>query len=274
VNRVRFGAFEADVQSRELWRDGVVVPLQDLPFRLLAILLERPGQVVSRDELAERLWGRETFVDAGAGVNTAIAKLREALGDTAEAPRFIETVPRRGHRFVGEVAPVVPADAAPRRFGGRTVLAVGWLATVLMVLLAVALVATRRSPERVAVVLFDNETGLAEWDRRAQGLTDATVAALTRLADLEVIGNAAVLRTARPFRDIEKIRDALRVDFVIVGQVQRVDQATVVRCHLIRAGDQAHVWFDTVQSEGSEAQLQADVGARFAAAVQLNRRDH
>jgi TolB-like protein len=120
------------------------------------------------------------------------------------------------------------------------------------------------------VVLFDNETGAAEWDRGAQGLTDATVAALTRLDGLEVIGNAAVLRTARPFRDIETIRDALSADFVLVGQVQRIDQAIVVRCHLIRARDQAHVWFATVSAGGGtgwEAQLQEDVANGFAAAV-------
>lgn len=286
MSRIRFGTFDADLQSGELWRDGVVVPLQDLPFRLLGILLERPGQVVSRDELAERLWGRDTFVDAGAGVNTAIAKLREALGDTAESPRFIETIPRRGYRFVGELERAPIGDtAAPRtvrRSPARAMVVVGSLVILLVVGLALGVAATRSASDRVAVVLFDNETGLAEWDRRAQGLTDATVAALTRLDDLEVIGNAAVLRTARPFRDIEKIREALRVDFVVVGQVQLVDKATVVRCHLIRGSDQVHVWFDTVTAAadgavgpigaiGGEAQLQEDVGTRIAAALQANR---
>ncbi len=276
--RLLFPPFEADLSSGELWRDSVPVPVQDLPFRLLALLLERPGEVVSREAIIERLWGKDTFVDATSGVNTAIAKLRDALGDTAEAPRFIETLPRRGYRFIASiaavaaVAPIQPAAgrAAPdprrRRLGGLLALLGGCLTIFLVVFLA----ATRRDPLRVAVVLFDNETGAAEWDRGAQGLTDATVAALTRLDDLEVIGNAAVLRTARPFRDIEKIRDALSADFVLVGQVQRVDQAIVVRCHLIRARDQAHVWFATVTAGGGagwEAQLQEDVGSGFAAAV-------
>src|SRR5215471_9554457 len=99
--RLRFGPFEVDARAGELRRDGTVVPLQDLPFRLLVALLERPRDVVSRAELTTRLWGNETFVDSTAGLNTAVAKLREALGDQAEQPIYIETVPKRGYRFVG-----------------------------------------------------------------------------------------------------------------------------------------------------------------------------
>src|SRR5262249_32701296 len=104
--RVRFGPFEADLASGELWRDGAAVAIQDLPFRLLAALLERPGEVVTRAELTARLWGSDTFVDAAAGLNTAIAKLRDALDDNADQPAFIETVPKRGYRFVKPVAPI------------------------------------------------------------------------------------------------------------------------------------------------------------------------
>ena len=101
TGRVAFGPFEADPASGELWRDGVVVPLQDLPFRLLAALLERPGELITRAELTTRLWGTDTFVDAAAGLNTAVAKLRDALDDHAERPVFIETIPKRGYRFIG-----------------------------------------------------------------------------------------------------------------------------------------------------------------------------
>src|SRR5215470_14989426 len=99
--RLRFGPFEVDARAGELRRDGMVVPLQDLPFRLLVALLERPGDVVTRAELTTLLWGNETFVDSTAGLNTAVAKLREALGDQPEQPIYIETVPKRGYRFVG-----------------------------------------------------------------------------------------------------------------------------------------------------------------------------
>src|SRR5262249_29556348 len=103
MSRVRFADFEADLASGELRRNGVQIPLQDLPFRLLAALTARPGVLVTRAELTLALWGTETFVDAAAGLNTAVAKLREALDDDAEEPKFIETVPKRGYRFVGHV---------------------------------------------------------------------------------------------------------------------------------------------------------------------------
>src|SRR5262245_24642610 len=101
--RCRFGPFQVDTRAGDLRRDGTVVPLQDLPFRLLTALLERPGEVVTRAELTARLWGAETFVDSTAGLNTAVAKLREALGDQAEQPIYIETIPKRGYRFIGNV---------------------------------------------------------------------------------------------------------------------------------------------------------------------------
>jgi DNA-binding winged helix-turn-helix (wHTH) protein/TolB-like protein len=279
--RLRFPPFEADPDSGELWRDGVLVPLQDLPFRLLALLLERPGEAVTREEIADRLWGKDTFVDAGAGVNTAIAKLREALGDTAASPRYIETLPKRGYRFVGRIErePVVvvaPGPAVeppsrvrrlrqPRRVGLATLAAVS-----LVALLGWSWIATRESPERIAVILFDNETGDAAWDRPAQNLTDATVEALTRLDGLDVVGNAAILRTPRPFRDLEAVQRELAARWVVIGQAQRVDDAIVVRCHLIRTSDQAHVWFESfaVSPEpGSEGELLARVASAVAGAV-------
>src|SRR5271165_6971513 len=97
---VRFGTFEADLGSRELRKGGVRIKVHGQPFEVLAMLLDRPGEVVPREELRQRLWSTDTFVDFDAGLNTAINRLREALGDSAENPRFIETVPRRGYRFI------------------------------------------------------------------------------------------------------------------------------------------------------------------------------
>ena len=99
---VRFGAFEADVQTGELRKDGVKLKFSGQPFQVLAILLERPGEVVTREELQKRLWP-DTFVDVEHNLNTAINKIREVLGDSAESPRFVETLPRRGYRFIGEL---------------------------------------------------------------------------------------------------------------------------------------------------------------------------
>src|SRR5262252_3158049 len=99
---VRFGAFEADLRTGELRKDGVKLKFSGQPFQVLAILLERPGEVVTREELQKRLWP-ETFVGVERNLNTAVNKIREVLGDSAETPRFVETLPRRGYRFIGEI---------------------------------------------------------------------------------------------------------------------------------------------------------------------------
>ena len=110
--RVSFGLFEADLQAGELWKAGHRVKLQSQPFKLLTILLERPGEVVSREELQHRLWGKNTTVDFDHSLGTAINKIREALADSADSPRFIETLARRGYRFIAPVSPI--ATRPPR----------------------------------------------------------------------------------------------------------------------------------------------------------------
>jgi TolB-like protein len=146
-----------------------------------------------------------------------------------------------------------------------------WAASAIAIVAVAALAAYQlhaaRTKTRVAVVLFDNETGRPELAPFAQGLTDATVAELTRDSRLAVIGNAAVLRTARSFRDIAVIRDALDADFIVIGQVQRRDGGVLVRAHLIRAADQSHVWVDAVQMNAGEAALQDDIASRVRRAV-------
>ena len=271
--RIRFGPFEADVDAGRLRRDGAQVPIQDLPFRLLAALLERPGEVLTRAELSTRLWGSDTFVDAAAGLNTAVAKLREALGDQAEQPIYIETAPKRGYRFVGTIdtATTTPVIAVQSFRVGRLWIAAALIVAVIALGALGAVGAYRlragRPQTRVAVILFDNETGRPEASRLSQGLTDATVFALAADPTLAVIGNAAVLRTPRPFRDIALVRDALHADFIVVGQVQTVDGRILVRSHLIRAADEAHVWVNAARMEDSEAALQSTVSSRIAAAV-------
>src|SRR4029077_15863742 len=110
-SRVRFGVFEVDLRAGELRKHGIKIKLHDQPFKVLAILLEHPGEVVTREQLCQRLWPAETFVDSGVGLNSAVKKLRDALGDSAENPRFIETLPRRGYRFI---VPVIPAEQLGR----------------------------------------------------------------------------------------------------------------------------------------------------------------
>lgn len=107
---VRFGVFEVDLSSGELRRQGLKIKLHGQPFQVLALLLERPGEVVTREEIRQRIWPGDTFVDFDHGLNKAVNKLREALGDTADSPRFVETLPRRGYRFIEPMSPsAVPA---------------------------------------------------------------------------------------------------------------------------------------------------------------------
>src|SRR6202166_4415189 len=101
-HRVRFGSFEMDEIAGELRKDGVKIRLQEQPFQILQILLERPGEVVTREDLRKRVWPWNTFVDFDHGINNAIKRLREALGGTADTPRYLDTLPRRGYRFIGK----------------------------------------------------------------------------------------------------------------------------------------------------------------------------
>jgi DNA-binding winged helix-turn-helix (wHTH) protein/TolB-like protein len=265
---LHFDDFAVDPSTGEVWRASTRIRIQDLPFRLLVALLDRPGEVVSRAELGKALWPDGTFVDFEAGLNTAVTKLREALGDSADEPRYIETVPKRGYRFIGALRPAIvePASQPPLRTSGSMWIGAGLLAAIAVV---TAVWWMRPAPAvRVAVVKFDNETGRPELDRLAQTLTDSTVLALGGDRRLAVIGNAAILRTERPFRDLVAIREALDADLIVVGQVQIKEDGLRVLAHLIRAADQAHVWVHaTPIVAGQETSAEAEVTSRITAAV-------
>jgi TolB-like protein len=219
---------------------------------MLVVLLKRAPDAVTREELRAELWGSETFVDAEAGLNTAVAKIREALGDNADSPRFVETLPKRGYRFIGavepEITPPLPTAAiqpapiptsTPRR--PRRWLMFAGLG--LVVAAAMAWAWTRRAPEvTIAVVRFHNETGAADNDLLAGTLTDAVVVALAAERRYGVIGNSPLLRTDRIFADANKIGQALNADYVLLGQLQNGDTGLLVRAHLIRSSDQKHLW--------------------------------
>ena len=276
-SRVRFDQFEADVRAGALWRNGERIRIQDLPFRLLTGLLERPGELVTRAELVQRLWGGETFVDFDAGLNTAVAKLREALGDSAEAPRLVETVPKRGYRLLATVRPADSLAEAevfqpeapipnPARVSRRGVIAAS--AVLLAAALGIAYWWGTPPPTRVAVVLFDNETDRQDFDRLAQMLTDSVVLKLGSQSRLAVIGNAAILRTDRPFRDLKAIRSEVAADLIVIGQVQRKADGYRVMTHLIRAADEAHIWVnETLFATGVEPALEQEVVNSLADAI-------
>ena len=191
---VRFGPYEADLATGEVRRDGQKVALQDKPFQILALLLRRPGELVTREELRSRLWPADTFVDFEHGLNTAVKKLRQALDDSAEEPRYVETLPRRGYRFIAAVEGAVPEAAAPPTVSAPAAppsapwkVHVAWGAAVLLALAAPFLLRSARpaagptpNPQPVVILMdsplpgrvYDPRT-IAAGGTNADDLTDA-----------------------------------------------------------------------------------------------------
>jgi DNA-binding winged helix-turn-helix (wHTH) protein/TolB-like protein len=292
ASRVRFGLFHFDPATGELSREGTPIRLQPQPARVLALLLERPGEIVSREDLRSHVWGNETFVDFERGLNFCIAQIRSALGDSADSPRYVETVPKRGYRFV---APSTSTDnrasglkstpepvsvgaglkAGPSRLQARTLaaLVIAVAAGAGAFFLVRQQIAVPAETVPIAVVPFDNQTGSIAFDAIAEGLADATVARLAQSdrPRLAVVGNAQLLRTARSFRDVKRIGAELDVDYVVLGQVQRDGSGVRVVAHLIRVSDERHVWanrFDrpelTLAAQGEIAdQIARDVARKL-----------
>jgi len=269
--RLRFGAFEFDSATRDLRRDGLQVRLQAQPAQVLAVLLARAGEVVTREELRQAVWGAGTFVDFERGLNFCVAQIRSALGDSADAPRFVRTLPKRGYQFIAPVAawnPPVPPIPSPSRPAHL------WPAlAALFLLIGLVWMGQRwwvsHTPVRIAVARFDNETGNPDLDRFADGLTDSVVADLTTAhpGRLGVIGNAAILRRVpRDRRDLLAIASALNVRYVVLGQVQGDAAHPRILAHLIRLPEQTHLWVTRRDnlSLADPARAQSETAARIA----------
>jgi DNA-binding winged helix-turn-helix (wHTH) protein/TolB-like protein len=254
-SHIHFGLFQFDPATGELSREGVPIRLQPQPARVLSLLVEQAGDVVTREDIRRRVWGDETFVDFDRGLNFCIAQIRSALGDTAESPRFVETLPKRGYRFIAPVQRGVQGEPGPTqkarlKKAGPTqllALAMALVAGVAAAWFAYQQVSRPAAPASIpiAVVPFYNQTGSTEFDTIAQGLADATVAGLAKWSDpprMAVVGNAAILQQARSFRDVKRIGAELKVDYVVLGQVQRDGERVRVVAHLVRASDERHLW--------------------------------
>ena len=283
--RLRFGLFEFDADTGALSREGVPVRLQPQPARVLAILVTHAGDVVTRDTLRQEVWSDGTFVDFERGLNFCVAQIRSALGDAADSPRFIETLPRRGYRFIAPIhetrsQPERRAESAAR--SGLSVPALIGLALVTAALIAGAWwAASEDARVRIAVVPFDNETGMEEFDRIARAVADATVARLStpeRVAAFSVIGNAAALQQPRAFRDLKRIGTELGADYIVLAQMKRDDAGVRLIAHLIRVRDQSHLWANTYDravpspeqgdaTEGFTLAAQAEIAEAIAAQV-------
>jgi TolB-like protein/DNA-binding winged helix-turn-helix (wHTH) protein len=279
--RVRFASFEFETATGELWLDGRRVRLQRQPSRLLELLLGRPGEVISREEIQQALWGDGTHVDFERSLNFCVAKLRSALRDNAVSPRFIETVPTRGYRFI---APLVAATAAsgevepqplppvapvpPRRW-------LAWitaLATIAGMIQLGAIFYRYANPAapKIVVVPFHNETGSPDLDRVAKGVSDATVARLAapeRLARLLVIGNASDLAFSFKPASMKATGESLGAQYLLLGQLKKDDRRLRIVAHLIRVSDQTHLWAKTYDTDTLDLAQQAAIAEEIAKAV-------
>lgn len=259
---LRFGAFEVDPEARELRKQGLHIRLPDQCFQILLVLLENPGRVVPREELHKRLWPEDTFVEFDHNLNNAISRLREALGDSATSPRFIETLPRRGYRFLADVyregeqpatqdaasSETVPAAA---RSGRRWAIALG--AAVL--LLAVAGYFALRTPtaeiDSLAVLPFtDARLGSGgEEDYFAYAMTDALTTELSKIGALRVTSLTSAMHFKELKKPLPEIARALGVDAVVEGTVARDGNQVRITVQLIEAAADKHLWAESYERE-------------------------
>ena len=296
---MRFGTFEADLATRELRKSGVRIKLQGQPFEILVMLLERPGELVTREELQQRLWPTDTFVDFDHGVNAAINRLREALGDSAENPRFVETIPRRGYRFV---APVESQTAAPRssivptpdpnpesdprateaasRSDGRRRLV--WAAVVVVLAVLVATLSFSRVRrlllppggtahiQSVAVLPLVNLSGDKDQDYFADGMTDALTTDLGKIGALRVISRTSVMQYKNTQKTLPEIARELNVDALVEGTVARSGNHLRITANLVQASPEKHLWAETYESElGDILTVQGEVAQAVAREIRV-----
>jgi DNA-binding winged helix-turn-helix (wHTH) protein/TolB-like protein len=264
-----FGVFSFDEATLELRKTGRVVPLEPQPAKALALLLARAGIVVTREELAAHVWGEGTHVDFNRGLAYCLSQVRAALGDSGESPRFVQTLPKRGFKFVAPTAarisdraegqgqradePGLKNKTRPTYVGqyvGRVLLfgPAGRLSLAAAALIAIAglgIYAIQWSGRPVvAVSIFDNETGDPKYDRPVHAIADTVVDRLTALGpdQLGVVGNASVLRIPRNERDLERIKGQTGASHVILAQLQPRQQELSLLIHLIRLDDGTHLW--------------------------------
>jgi TolB-like protein/DNA-binding winged helix-turn-helix (wHTH) protein/Tfp pilus assembly protein PilF len=300
--RLRFGVFDLDLRAGELRKDGLRVRLQEQPFQVLAMLLERHGQVVTREELQRKLWPADTFVDFDHGLNKAISKIREALSDSAESPRFVETVARRGYRFRSDVRVFDPVPARGRELAARPhppeevrggaersyKLAIlqhllasrKWKAVVFAVLsLAASLTVwrahTRSAPSPVirslAVLPLENLSSDASQDYFADGMTDELISDLGQISALRVISRTSVMGYKHARKPLPQIANELDVDAVVEGTVLRSGDQVRITAQLIEASTDKLLWSQSYESELRDTLvLQNQVARAIADQVQIN----
>src|SRR5436309_2423491 len=232
---VRFDVFEVDLEAGELRKQGAKIKLQEQPFQILQMLLEHPGEVVTRDELQKRIWPTDTFVDFEQGLYNAIKRLREALGDSPETPSYIETLPRRGYRFCGTLA------ASPSRI------------------------------ESLAVLTLENLSRDPEQEFFADGMTEALITSLAKIGALRVTSRTTVMKY-KGIRDksVPEIGRELGVDRIIEGAVLRSGDRVRISVQLIDVPTDTHLWAESYERNLRDVlSLQAEVARAVSGEIQI-----
>ncbi len=257
---MRFGVFEVDLRSGELRRNGVKIRLQEQPFQVLAALLEHPGQVVTREELRGRLWPADTFVDFDHSLNAAVKRLREALGDSADSPRFVETLPRHGYRLIAPLERLEAASAAPALGGRRPFIRhAAWaLAAALALVLGLAASGAWRGlvgrvrPVRIralAVLPLQNLSGNPEQDYFVDGMTEALLTELGKVPSLRVVSRQSVMQYKGTSKTVPQIARELDVDALVEGSALRSGSRIRVSVQLILAVPERHLWAESYERD-------------------------
>ena len=284
---IRFGAFELDTRSGELRKRRRRIRLPEQSFQILQLLLERPEEVVTRDDLRKRLWPTTAAGDFDAGLNNAIKKLRDALGDSADAPRFIETLPRRGYRFVAQPDPVViptppvgsvamdtavqpPARAWMTPVSAALVAALVLIAAVgAWLLFGIGRSATPAAQVKaVAVLPFENLTGDAGQEYFVDGVTEAVTTSLAQIQALKVVSRTSATQYRHTQKPLPQVARELRVDAVVEGSVLRSGDRVRITAQLIDARTDTHLWTQSYDRAVPDVlALQAEVATAIARAV-------
>ncbi len=298
---LRFGIFEMDRRSRELRRHGIQVKLQDQPFQILSALLEHPGQIVTREELRKTLWPADTFVDFNNSVNAAVNRLREALGDSAENPRFVETVPRHGYRFIAPVTETgtdtsveIPAPGTPEALNERETHARGpqrplrrkaevALATAALLVAGVSIWAAHRwrartaqgSPQirSLAVLPLQNLSGDPSRQYFVDGITEELTTGLAQLGSVRVVSRTSAMQYKETNKSAAEIGRELNVDAVIEGAVVPSGQRLRITLRLIYAPTDNHLWARSYDGDLKDiSALQNEISADIARQIRARLR--
>jgi len=274
----RFYGFELDLRNGQLTRDGLPLKLQPQPAKVLALLVSRPSEIITREELVKQVWGSDTFVDFEQGLNFAIRQIRAALGDDADQPRFVETLPKRGYRFIAPLttmSDVSRTDEAP--VASSKTRWIGIVAAVVLVLAAGVYFQSKSQKPRtvqgpiiLAVLPFDDMSSQPQAFL-VDGLTEEMVARVTEISPehLKVIARTSAMQYARTNKSARQIGQELGADYVLENSVRHENGRLRITSQLVRTSDQVHLWAQNYDRDMRDLlPLESEVTSDIAEQVQ------